>query len=80
MWSKQAPKGRSEGCCCKITRSGKRKTKAFVDAVKLKTSGHGTKRQWCQKRNHLLYGTLTIVYKIYHSKQEKAKKKIKAFL
>jgi hypothetical protein len=39
----------------------------------------GTKRQKCQKRKLLLQGTLKIVYQIYHSKEEKQKRKSKSF-
>jgi hypothetical protein len=39
----------------------------------------GTQRQKWQKRNHLMYGTLKIVYQVYHSKEESKKKKIKVF-
>ena len=40
----------------------------------------GRKRQKYQKRKFLLHGTLKIVYQIYHSKQEKQKRKSKFFI
>jgi hypothetical protein len=37
----------------------------------------GTRRQECQKRNLLLHGTLEFVCQVYHSKEEKQKRKSK---